>query len=443
MGFDIFLVFLFILFSGFFACSEIAVIASRKTMVETLVKEGSKRAGILMSLKTQPDRFLATVQIGVTIGTALSSAIAGAIAVTRIKPIIAGLPVGIISVSAEPIALGLVVGLVSYATLVIGELVPKTLALMNPEKVALIVARPIYAFSRISALFVNLLTGSTNLLLRPFGKKAFTQRGFISEEEIKMLIQEGKDRGIFETTEQELIHSVFEFTDISVKEVMVPIGQVVCITLDGNIDKTLRIISEEQYSRYPVYNKNINNIKGVLYSKDLFSLMAQNKEVNVRKLLRAPFFVPETMMISSLLGEMQKKRTHMAIVVDEYGMVSGIATIEDLIEEIVGEIRDEHDTERPVIEIGKDTYIVYASISIRDLKEDYAIDLPESPHYDTLGGFIVTTLQKIPERGETISLDHMKMTVVEMVNTRVSKVKIEVHGKECYKNEKLEEESIG
>ncbi|MCG6552166.1 MAG: hemolysin family protein [Candidatus Magnetominusculus sp. LBB02] len=426
MWLNIILILAFIFFSGLFAAAEIAVITSRKSMIETFVKDGRVSAKTLLELKENPDRFLATVQIGVTIGSAVSSAIGGAMAVEVIKPLIASIPLKYISMSAEPIAIAIVVTVIGYISIIFGELVPKSVALMYPEKIALLTARPVAFFSRISSVMVGFLTKSANAILRPFGKTVFTKRAFISQEEIKMLIKEGKESGIFEPTEQELIHSVFEFTDISVKEVMVPTGRVITVSLDQSLDDILRLISEEQYSRYPVYNREVNNIKGILHAKDVFKLLAQNKEIIIRKVIRPPFYVPETMMISHLLGEMQKKHTHMAIAVNEHGTVTGIVTIEDLLEEIVGEIRDEHDIERPVISIGLGVYIVYASINIRDLGEDFNIVIPESPQYDTLGGFIVTHLQKIPDGGEIIELDGMRITILEMVHTRVSKVKVEI-----------------
>ncbi|KJR43262.1 membrane protein containing DUF21 [Candidatus Magnetoovum chiemensis] len=426
MVFETIIILIFILINGLFASSEIAVVTSRKTTIETLSKEGNKNAKILLDLKRNPDRFLATVQIGVTITAALASAIGGAAASETLKPIIELIPIKHISLYSEAIAIGVVVLAISYVSLILGELVPKSIALRSPDKIALFMAKPIYLFSKTASFFVTILTASTNLILKPFGQETFTERAFVTEEEIKLLVKEGRNRGIFEPDEQELIHSVFEFTDLSVKEVIVPVGQVDAISLDMPLESVLQKISEEQYSRYPVYNNDINNIKGVLYAKDVFKLLVSNKDINIRKLLRSPFFVPETMKISNLLKQMQKKHMHMAVAINEYGAVAGIVTIEDLIEEIVGEIRDEFDVETPVITIGANTYIIDGAINIRDLKEDYGIEIPESDQYDSLGGFIVTTLQKIPSGGEIIELDHLKATVLEMVHTRISKVKVEI-----------------
>ena len=455
-----------------------------------MAREGSVGAAVLLDLKKNPDRFLAAVQVGVTIVGATASAIGGATAVEILKPFVASLPIPFIEHYAEAVSITSIVVLISYVSLVFGELIPKSIALRDPERFGAMVARPVRAFQSLSSVVINFLTGTTNLIMKPFGGKAFSERSFVTEEEIKLLVMEGRESGVFDSDEQELIHSVFEFTDTSVKEVMVPIGQALTIDFDTPLEKALKIIAEEQFSRYPVYGGETNDIKGVLYAKDVFKFLAQGIDrgstppprgatltsrgvtpasgssthasggaapASIRKLLRAPFYVPETMMISSLLRDMQKRRMHMAIAVNEHGLVTGIVTIEDLLEEIVGEIRDEHDTERPVIEIAPGTYIVYASINLRDLKEDYGIALPESPQYDTLGGFVITELQRIPDGGEVIELggaaaagsgaggaggaggathaggnataasNGMKLTVLEMVSKRVSKVKVELH----------------
>ncbi|GBE02049.1 magnesium and cobalt efflux protein CorC [bacterium BMS3Abin08] len=422
MWVEIILIFVFILFNGFFAGSEIAVVTARKTRISELVKEGNKKALILKKLQSDPDRFLATVQIGVTVVGAMASAIGGATAIKLLQPIIEKVPIKLIAASSDAISIGVVVILISYLSLVIGELVPKSIALKNPERVALIVARPLSAFSRITSYFVSILTFSTNLILKPLGTNPFTQRSFVSEEEIKLLIKEGRDRGLFEPEEEELIHGVFEFADLSVKQVMVPFTKVVAFSIDTPLQEILDVVSEEQYSRYPVYHKETSNIKGILYAKDLFKKLSAKESIDISKLVRAPFFVPESMKISTLLRQMQRRGTHIAVVVDEYGAVTGIVTIEDLIEEIVGEIRDEYDVEQPVIKLRDGSFLIDASIAIRDLKEDHGIELPVSPDYDTLGGFVITSLQRIPSIGETFTADGWKIKITEMIGKRIARV---------------------
>jgi len=422
---EIIFILIFMLLNGFFSASEIAVVTSRKSYVKNLAEKGSNRATKLLKLQAEPDRLLATVQIGVTVMGAISSAIGGAAAVTTLEPLLAGLPIPFIAKGAGAISIGIVVLVISYLSLIIGELVPKSIALRNPEGVGLFVAGPITFISRISSFFVTLLTASPNLVLKPFATKTFSERSFISEEEIKLLIEEGTDRGIFEATEHELIHSVFRFTDISVKGVMVPVTAMVGFSINESPEVIVRTISSENFSRYPVYGKDKSDIRGILYNKDVFNELAYKREISVPRLLHNALFVPEPMKISSLMREMQKKRQHMAIVIDEYGGVTGLVTIEDLIEEIVGEIRDEYDTESPVQVLPNETMLIDASLAIRDLNEDYGFDIEESNEYDTIGGFIISNLQRLPAVGDNYNTETKKFTIVAMKGRRILKLKAE------------------
>jgi putative hemolysin len=422
---EIIFILIFLILNGFFSASEIAVVTSRKSYVKNLAEKGSYRANKLLKLQAEPDRLLATVQIGVTVMGALSSAIGGATAVTTLEPVLASVPIPFIARGAGAISIGIVVLVISYLSLIIGELVPKSIALRNPERVGLFVAGPITFISRISSFFVTLLTASTNLVLKPFGTKAFSERSFISEEEIKLLIEEGTDRGIFEATEHELIHSVFRFTDISVKGVMVPVTAMVGFSINESPEVIVRTISSENFSRYPVYGKDKSDIRGILYNKDVFNELAYKREISISRLLHNALFVPETMKISSLMREMQKKRQHMAIVIDEYGAVTGLVTIEDLLEEIVGEIRDEYDTESPVQNLSNGTMLIDASLAIRDLNEDYGFDIEESNEYDTIGGFIISNLQRLPAVGDSYNTETRKLTIVAMKGRRILKLKAE------------------
>ena len=422
---ELLFIFIFLVLNGFFAASEIAVVTSRKSYIKRLAESNNQSARKLLRLQSEPDRFLATVQIGVTVAGALASAIGGAASVTTIEPFIAGIPVPVISHAAGAISIGIVVVVISYLSLILGELVPKSIALRNPEKVGLFVARPIAFISKLSSFFVNILTASSNVFLKPFGGKAFSQRSFITEEEIKLLIEEGTDRGIFEAAEHELIHSVFNFADISVKGVMVPAAKMIAFSVSESPENIIRKISTENFSRYPVYEKDISDIKGVLFNKDIFNEMANNRPISIAKILHPALFVPETMKISALMKEMQKKRQHMAMAVDEYGAVTGLVTIEDLIEEIVGEIQDEYDTETPVQELSNGSLLIDASLAIRDLNEDHGFDIPESNEYDTIGGFLISNLQRIPTVGDSFQSDATKFTIVNMKGRRILKIKAE------------------
>jgi putative hemolysin len=422
---EVFLIAILILLNGYLAGTEIAVVTARKSNIKQMAESGKRNAKIFLRLKEEPDRFLATIQIGITTVGVLASAIGGAASVKVLEPLLKEVPIKAISLAAGPIAIGIVVVIITYFSVIFGELIPKSIALMHPETIGLWTARTIDTFSKIASIFVKILTFSTAVVLSPFGTKPFTERAYITEEEVKMLIKEGGKHGVFEPTEEKILHSVFEFTDMSAKEVMVPDTQMVAIQIDKSPTEILSLIVEEQFSRYPVFGKELNDIRGILYTRDFLTSLAKTGQVDIRKIMRPPFFIPETMKISLLLREMQKKRIHMALVVDEYGGISGLVTLEDLLEEIVGEIRDEYDIESPVIQLSDGTMLIDASINLRDLKEDYQIILPESPEYETLGGFLMTTLQKIPQTGDGVEIEGKKITIVEMVGQRISKVKLE------------------
>ncbi|HHW20940.1 hemolysin family protein [Thermodesulfovibrio thiophilus] len=423
---EIFLIFFLIILNGVFAASEISVVTLRKSRLKQLIEEGKPGALIVNKFKENPDRFLATIQVGINVIGSLASAIAGAYAVKNIKPLIESVPIDFVKVSAEPISIAVVVILITYFSVVLGELIPKSIGLYNPDWVSLKTAKFIDNFSKITYFLVKILTVSTNFILKPFGLRAFSQRGFISQEELKLLIEEGEEKGIFEPEERQLIHSAFSFAEITVKEIMIPAPQMVTVSIYMSVDEIKKIILDEKFSRYPVTGKDLNDIRGIMHAKDFYNALIKNPDrVDIKRLLKPPMFVPETMKINILLKEMQKKRVHMAVVVDEYGVVTGLVTLEDILEELVGEIRDEYDIEMPVITMPDGSMIIDASISVRDLKEDYGIDIAESEEYETLGGFILTALQRIPKVGDTVTIDGKIFKVIEMVGQRISKIKYE------------------
>jgi len=423
---EIFLIFFLIILNGVFAASEISVVTLRKSRLKQLIEEGKPGALIVNKFKENPDRFLATIQVGITVIGSLASAIAGAYAVKNIKPLIESVPIDFLKVSAEPISITVVVILITYFSVVFGELIPKSIGLYNPDWVSLKTAKFIDNFSKITSFLVKILTVSTNFILKPFGLRAFSQRGFISQEELKLLIEEGEEKGIFEPEERQLIQSAFSFAEITVKEIMIPAPQMVTVSIYMSVDEIKEIILDEKFSRYPVTGKDLNDIRGIMHAKDFYNALIKNPDrVDIKRLLKPPMFVPETMKINILLKEMQKKRVHMAVVVDEYGVVTGVVTLEDILEELVGEIRDEYDIEMPVITMPDGSMIIDASISVRDLKEDYGIDIAESEEYETLGGFILTALQRIPKVGDTVTIDGKIFKVIEMVGQRISKIKYE------------------
>ncbi|HET6371408.1 MAG TPA: hemolysin family protein, partial [Nitrospiria bacterium] len=354
-----------------------------------------------------------------------ASAVGGVAAIELIKPWMEGFENPAIQRASEVISVGIVVVLISYLTLIFGELVPKSLALRYPERIALFVSGPLELVSKISSPFIHVLTATSRLLLRPFGPNV-REGTFISEDEIKLMLKEGRERGVFDQTEQELIHSVFEFNDISVKEVMVPRPKIHALQIDTPSRDVLRYVTENKFSRYPVFKTTINDICGILVFKDMLGALAKQEEVHIRELLHPVYFVPETMKVSYLLKELQRRRLQMAIVVNEYGSVEGLVTMEDLVEEIVGEIRDEYDVEeRPVERLKDGSLVIDASLSVRDLRNDFGLPIPESSEYETLGGFVLSQLQNMPRGGEIIRYGDYKFTIVDMEGRRIAKLKVE------------------
>jgi len=415
-----------VLLNGFFAGCEIALISARRSRIQQLAAAGEIRAQQVAALQDDPDRFLATVQIGVTFVGTLASAVGGAASVRVLSPVLRKVPIPWIASAAEPIALAVVVVILTYVTLILGELVPKSLGLRHAVPLSLVVAGPIDRLARLTSLLVRLLTASNRLVLRLLGQQGAEQRAFVSEEEVKHMLQEGRAQGVFDQTEQELIHSVFEFTEASVKEVMVPRPRMQALDIETPAEQVLAYIIETGKSRYPVYRNTLDEVQGILYDKDLFRLLAEKKPIVLSDILRPAFFAPETIQVSHLLKQMQKRGMPMALVVDEYGGLEGLVTIEDLIEEIVGEIRDEADREhRPVERLRDGSYLVDASISIGDLAEQHHLTFPESAEYETLAGFILAELQRIPRGGEIVTHQDWRLTIVDMEGRRIARVKVE------------------
>jgi putative hemolysin len=425
--FEALLIFALILANGFFAAAEIAVIATRKSRIDALLEKGVKAAAALARLKDDPDRFLATVQIGVTVVGSLASAIGGAAAIGYLKPQIENVPVPLIAHWAEGVALLIVVLPISYFSLVLGELVPKSLALRYSEQIACFVGRPIEILSRISAVFVKALTASSNAVLRLFGGKEIESVSFISVDEVKLLIREGAAKGIFNETERELIHSVFEFTDTSVKAVMVPRTEIHAIEVQTPFAEVAKSFVESEFSRIPVYEGELDKIIGILYNKDVFKALVEKTEFRIRDHLHPAFFVPSTLPISELLKQLQRRHLAMALVVNEFGEVEGLATLEDLVEEIVGEIRDEYDREErgPVERLPDGSMVIQGSALLKDLKTDFGLPFEESPDYHTLAGFMLAKLKRIPRAGEWVEDNAYKLTIVDMEGRRIVKIKVE------------------
>lgn len=423
---ELLFVFVLILANGFFSGSELAIISARKSRIAQLVASGDEKAKIVESLQDDPHRFLATVQVGVTIVGSLASAVGGAAAVQYLKPVFLSFPVEFVRHAAEPIAIGVVVVCISYLSLIFGELVPKTVGLQYADTVALRVAGTIRFFAGAGRFAVGFLTLSSRTVLALLGIKAEGVQAFISREEVQHIVQEGHETGVFSAAEREYIENIFDFTHTSVREVMVPRTRIVGLDLESNRDEMLKTILENKFSRYPVYRDTIENIVGFIHGKDFLGRMVSEPGFDMESIIRPPFFVPEAKKVNDLLKEMQRKRTHMAMVVDEYGGIGGLATTEDLLEELVGEIEDEHDVGEPrrVQRLADGSVIVDAQMSLSDLTGILDIKKEEDLSYDTLAGLILDRLGRVPEQGERLEVDGFVLVCVEVTKTAILKVRI-------------------
>jgi putative hemolysin len=416
-----------ILANGFFAASEIAIIAVRKSRIDALLETGVKSANSVARLKEDPDRFLATVQIGVTVVSTLASALGGAAAIGFLKPYIESLRFPNADQWGEPLAILCVVIPIAYLSLVLGELVPKSLALRFSEPIALLVSPLIDFLSRISSFLVKLLTASSNSVLWIFGRNEVESASFISVEEVKSLIREGAAKGIFNETEKELIHSVFEFADTPVKAIMKPRTEIHAIELGASLNDIAKSFVESGFSRIPVYEDELDRVVGVLYNKDIFKALQERGDFRMRDHLHPAFFAPSSLPISELLKQLQRRRLSMAMVVNEFGEIEGLATVEDIVEEIVGEIRDEYDREErgPVERLADGSMVIQGSALLRDLKSDFDLPFDESPDYLTLAGFVLAQLKRIPRAGEWVEHNGYRLTIVDMEGRRILKIKLE------------------
>lgn len=431
---DLFSIFLLILVNGYFSASEFALISLRKSRVRHLVKSGDRVARRVQGLQEEPERFLATVQIGVTLVGTMASVLGGVIAIERIKPLIQDVPLELISRAAEPIAVGLVVSIITYVTLVAGELVPKSIAIRFAEQIAFFTAAPIDTLSRLFRPILKVLTVSNNSILRFFNIPPEQEPVLVSEDEVKYLIREGRKTGVFEPSEEDLIHSVFKFTDTVVREVMVPRTDIVGIVAGTGLEAILRTMNEKGYSRLPVYAGTIDNIIGIVYLKDILSLHMQDHPFELEEVLRKPYVVPPNKKVSVLLKEMRERRIHLALIGDEYGGIDGLVTMEDLIEEIVGDIRDEQEKDlREIDEVAANRYIVDGKTDIGKLNDKLGVKLPEED-FETVGGFVLGLFGRLPAEGDQVRYENMLFTVLRLRRNRIARIRILK-----YAEERLEE----
>jgi len=415
-----------ILANGFFSGSEIALVSSRISRLAQLRHEGVRGAARAMSLKESPQGFLATIQIAITAVGTLASAVGGATAVEALTPWLAGLGVPGAKEWAGPVALGIVILLITYVSLVIGELVPKAIALRDPERMACLVAAALFRLSRLSSVLVRVLTASTNAILHVLGLGTAQESPFVSEEEVRYLVREGAAKGIFEKVEEELVHNVFEFADTTVREIMTPRPTMLALDVATPADQVLPQAVEIGHSRIPVYRDAADHPIGILVMKDLLRAVAAGVPPVLSELIHPPLFIPETVRISVLLREFQRGRQNLALVVDEHGSIAGLVTVEDVLEEIVGELREEGEAGAVATNPLPDgSYLLDGMTLLREVRERLALPVEDSESYTTVAGLLLHTLGAVPGPGTVTTVGGYQWTVVEMQGPKIVRVRVE------------------
>lgn len=427
--FNLVLIIFLLLSNGFFVASEFAMVKVRKTRIEQLVNEGNFNARIALEALKDLDKFIAAVQLGVTISSIGLGWVGEGTLATIIEPLFAFLPGISQSIATHTVSVSIAFALITVLHVVIGELVPKSIALEYTEATALVVARPMQVITFIFNPFIWLLNGFGNYLLNLM-HIPHTHKGSLvhSTEELDMLVNASYNGGVLNETEKDMLHNVFKFSDLTAKQVMIPRTDMVCIPEDMTFEELNNLAAESQYTRYPVYSEDIDHITGLIHVKDLYSLSIKNEERPIEELLREVLLVPETITMDNLVLEFKKRKGQMAIVVDEFGGTSGLITLEDVLEEIFGDVQDEFDEEEEcdIREIEPNKYLANAMMRLDELAEFF--DIPEETvdddDIDTIGGLVVKLLGRIAEVGDTAVFNDLTFVVTEIDGARITKLEI-------------------
>lgn len=421
--FQLLLVIFLIAMNGFFVAAEFACVKIRPSRLETLIQEGSRQAKYAKKLTDHLDASLSVTQLGITLASLGLGWVGEPAVATLILPITHA--VGLDDVVGHTISLALAFSIITGMHIVLGELTPKTMAIQNVEKIMLSVALPMLVFQRVMYPFVWLLNHVANWVAHRMGFQTASEGDDAhTEEEIRLLMEESHRQGLIDDTEVDFVDNVFDFTDLNVREIMTPRTDMVCLYLEDTMDENLHTILEEQLTRYPICHEDKDHIVGFLHVKDLMRVMAEGRKPNLRRLARKALIVPESMDVSVLLKTMQKQRSQMAIVVDEYGGTAGMVTIEDIVEEIVGDIQDEFDEERPTAERrGKRIFSVDAKMLLEELEDILEIDI-EDEDVDTVGGWLYDQIGQTPRVGQMAAAGGNLFYVEEVDGVRITRVLI-------------------
>ena len=429
--FNLFLI-AFLLFSnGFFVAAEFAMVKVRKTRIEQLVKEGNYSAQIALEAIKDLDKFIAAVQLGVTISSIGLGWVGEGTLARIIEPIFVFLPGISQTIATHTVSVSLAFALITFMHVVLGELIPKSIALEYTEKTALIIARPMQAITFVFNPFIWMLNGFGNWVLKlmhiPHSHKSSLVH---SSEELDMLVDASYNGGVLNETEKDMLHNVFKFSDLTAKQVMVPRTDMVCVPINMSLEELNKVATENQYTRYPVYEGDMDHITGLIHVKDLCKLSLDDTTCPIERIQREILLVPETMTMDNLVLEFKKRKGQMAIVVDEFGGTSGLITLEDVIEEIFGDVQDEFDEEEEeesdITEIAPNTYIANAMMRTDEIAEYFNIDEEaiDDEDIDTIGGLVVKLLGRIAEVGDTVSHLGLTFIVKEIDGARITKLEI-------------------
>lgn len=420
---EIIFVLILIIANGIFSGSEIAVISARKVRLEQLVSRGNVNARVALKLANAPNNFLSTVQVGITLIGVLSGAVAGATIAERLSVFFAGIP--ILEPYREGISVGIVVGIITYLSLVIGELVPKRIALGNPEQIACSVAKPMQFLSRLTAPLVYLLSLSTDLILKLLGIQA-SEEPSVTEEEIKVLIRQGAKSGMFEESEHEIVERVFRLGDRSIKSLMTPRTEIVWLDIESPLAENLKEIIDSAYSRFPVGQGSLDQCIGILRGSSLLAARLSSPEVDIQAFIQPPLYIAESTRALKVLEQFKQTGMHIALVADEYGGIEGLVTLNDLMTAIVGDFTSAEDQDEPMaIQREDGSWLLDGLLSIDELREIFSDDLLpdiQTYEYHTLGGFMMHSLMHIPRSSEYFEWGGLRFEVVDMDGIRVDKV---------------------
>lgn len=417
-----------IIVNAFFAMSEIAIISLNDNLIEKMAEDGHKKAKQVVKLTSNSSNFLSTIQIGVTLAGFLTSASASQTFATMLSnAVLRTFPNANASV-INSVSVIIITIIMSYFSLVLGELAPKRMAMQQPEKISFAVVGPLLFFSKISKPFVKVLSFSTNLVVRLFGFDPNVDEENVTEEEIRMMVDVGEEKGVIENIQKEMINNIFEFDDIDVADIMTHRTDMIAVEDTDSIETAVDLSIKYGYSRIPVFHEDQDNIIGIIYIKDLLKFIDEDlpEDKGPADIMRPAYYVPTTKSCGALFTEMTEKRTQFAVVVDEYGGTAGIITLEDLLESIVGNIQDEYDHEdEEIVEENENTFTVDGTISIEEANELCGDIIPEG-EYETLGGFIISKLGYLPQDGkhDEVVFENLHFTILNVEERRIGKIRI-------------------